>query len=77
MPTQAIGIFKAKTHLSELVEKARSGKHFIITKHGRPMAELGPAPTNSARPHRGMAKSEDFSMAPDFDAPLDDFAEYM
>ena len=77
MAAQAIGIFEAKTHLSQLVEQVGHGQRFTITKHGRPVAELGPVQTPSARPARGVARSAGFFMAPDFDQPLDDFAEYM
>jgi prevent-host-death family protein len=40
MPT--IGIFEAKTRLSEIVRKAEAGERFIITVRGRPVAEVGP-----------------------------------
>lgn len=36
---RTIGIFDAKTHLSELIE---SGETVTITKHGRPVAMLSP-----------------------------------
>jgi prevent-host-death family protein len=42
MPT--IGLFEAKTKLSEIVRRAESGERFTITVRGRPVAELGPAP---------------------------------
>jgi len=77
MPAQPIGIFQAKTHLSELVEKVQRGERFTITRHGRPVADLGPVQSQVARPRRGVARSESFYMAPDFDAPLDDFADFM
>lgn len=77
MAAQPIGIFQAKTHLSELVEKVQQGERFTITRHGRPVADLGPVQSQAARPKRGAARSEGFFMAPDFDAPLDDFADYM
>jgi prevent-host-death family protein len=76
MGARTIGIFQAKTHLSELVEQARQGECFTITHHGRPVAELGPARARRTLPRRGMAKSASFFMAPDFAAPLADFAEY-
>lgn len=77
MPAESIGIFQAKTHLSELVEKVQRGERFRITKHGRPVAELGPVQTQVAHPRRGVARSDAFHMDPDFDAPLVDLAEYM
>jgi prevent-host-death family protein len=44
----AIGLFEAKTKLSEIVRRAESGERFTITVRGRPVAELGPAPAANA-----------------------------
>lgn len=38
-----IGVFAAKTHLSDLVRRARAGESFLITQRGVPMARLLPA----------------------------------
>jgi prevent-host-death family protein len=35
-----IGVFEAKTHLSELVKRASAGESFVITQRGTPMAQL-------------------------------------
>jgi prevent-host-death family protein len=40
---ETIGSFEAKTHLSQLLERAARGEEFTITKHGKPMARLVPA----------------------------------
>jgi len=37
-----IGLFEAKTHLSELVARAERGEEVIITRHNRPVAKLVP-----------------------------------
>lgn len=37
-----IGAYEAKTHLSKLLEQVEKGQRFVITKHGRPVAELVP-----------------------------------
>ncbi len=37
-----IGLFDAKTRLSELVRQARAGESFIITQRGVPSAQLTP-----------------------------------
>lgn len=39
----AIGIYDAKTQLPKLVERVGRGERFVITKHGRPVAQLVPA----------------------------------
>jgi prevent-host-death family protein len=35
-----VGLFEAKTHLSELVARAERGEEVIITRHNRPVARL-------------------------------------
>jgi len=39
---QHIGAFDAKNRLSELLERVQHGEVILITKHGRPVARLGP-----------------------------------
>jgi prevent-host-death family protein len=38
-----IGAYEAKTHLGQLLERVEKGERFVITRHGRPVAELIPA----------------------------------
>ena len=40
--TQTIGLFEAKTHLSELVNRAEKGEEVIITRHNKPVAKIVP-----------------------------------
>ncbi len=37
-----IGAFEAKTHLPQLLRRVEAGERFVITRHGRPLAELIP-----------------------------------
>lgn len=37
-----IGAYEAKTHLPQLLARVQKGERFVITKHGRPVAELVP-----------------------------------
>jgi prevent-host-death family protein len=37
-----IGAFEAKTHLPKLLERVQRSERFVITKYGRPVAELVP-----------------------------------
>ena len=39
---QSIGAFEAKTHFSQIIEKAESGEDFIITRRGKPVAKIIP-----------------------------------
>jgi len=37
-----VGVYEAKTHLPDLLKRVGQGERFIITRHGRPVAELRP-----------------------------------
>ena len=52
-----IGIYEAKSRLSELLEKVRSGKDVVITRHGEPVAKLVPM-NPPTRPDRARAVRE-------------------
>ena len=39
---QFIGAFEAKTHFSQIIEKAEHGADFIITRRGKPVAKIIP-----------------------------------
>lgn len=45
---ETIGLFEAKTHLSELVARAERGEEVVITRHHRPVAKLVPVATPAA-----------------------------
>ena len=40
-----IGAFEAKNKLAELLDRAEHGEEIIITRHGKPVARLGPVQT--------------------------------
>lgn len=42
-----VGMFEAKTHLSSLVEEVERGHDIMITRHGKPVAKLVRAETQS------------------------------
>ena len=66
-----LNLYEAKTHLSDLVERAARGEEIVIAKAGTPMARLvpmrEPEPPVLRRP--GMLKGKIW-VADDFDAPL-------
>jgi prevent-host-death family protein len=45
---ESIGLFDAKTRLSELVARAERGEEVVITRHNRPVARLVPMPAEQA-----------------------------
>jgi prevent-host-death family protein len=64
-----INLYEAKTHLSQLVERASRGEEITIAKAGTPMARLVPIP---AAPRVPGALKGKIRIAADFDAPLPD-----
>ena len=39
---QPVSAYEAKTHLPSLLERAEHGERFVITRHGKPVAQLIP-----------------------------------
>jgi prevent-host-death family protein len=75
----AVSIKEAKAKLSELIHKLKPGDEVIITEKNVPVARLVRAVSTSQRQPRrpGTLRGTVLYMAPDFDAPLEDFKEYM
>jgi len=72
-----VGIFETKTRLSEMIEKVQQGRIFYITKRGKRVAELRPAPRKMRPLTRGCASNPGYHMAPDFDEIPADFDDYL
>jgi antitoxin (DNA-binding transcriptional repressor) of toxin-antitoxin stability system len=76
MKIREIGIFEAKTCLSEILEQVEKGVRFIITKRRHPIAELRTIKEEKQPLERGCAANPGYRMSPDFNEPLEDFREY-
>ena len=76
MSEREIGIFETKTHLSEIVQRVIRGERVFITHRGRRVAELRPVEPERLPLARGEATNPGYFMAPDFDEPIDDLADY-
>ena len=48
MTTAAVGLFEAKTHLSEYVARAEKGEEVIIMRHNKPVAKIVPLHAKAA-----------------------------
>ena len=71
-----IGTLEAKTNLTALLNQVLEGESFYLTRRGKRIAELRPVAPPTRSPRAGFAKGTFTYIAPDFDAPLDDFADY-
>lgn len=72
---QQVGLEEAITHLNDLINAALAGKDVVIVKDERAIVRLVPVtpkPRRQAGSAKGMIHTTD-----DFDAPLEDFEEYM
>ncbi len=70
----------AAGRLAQLIEQATRGEEVIIVGDNKAVAKLVPLPTEEPKPRRagfGSGKDAILYMADDFDAPLEDFKDYM
>ena len=74
-----VSIQQAQNELASLIHQVSAGDEVIITENDRPVARLVPAGAPPPRKPRqpGTLRGSVLYMAPDFDAPLSDFQEYM
>jgi prevent-host-death family protein len=67
--SSVVDLYEAKTHLSQLVERAAAGEEIIVAKSGRPVARLMPLPAPRTPRTPGALKGQ-IHVAVDFDDPL-------
>ncbi len=69
---------EAQAQLTRLIENLGPGDVITITRDDKPLARLMGAEGPPKAPRKlGTLRGTVLSVAPDFDAPLDDFREYM
>ncbi len=66
----------AKAHLSELIDAALNGEEIVIARRNQPAVKLTAIKSRRRRPRFGTLAGSILYIAPDFDAPLPEFAEY-
>ena len=65
-----ISIAEAKNRLSQLVRAAEGGESVVITRHGRPVAQLLPAPVRRRKVRLGGMRGR-IRLLPGWDKPID------
>lgn len=75
MPT--VNLSDAKAHLPQIIAGLNPGEQVVIVADGELVATLTRPPLKEWPCKAGSAKEKTHWMAADFDAPLDDFKEYM
>ena len=73
-----VSLEEAQAQLPELIDHLHPGEEIIITRHNQPVAKLVGQTNPRRQPRRpGTLRGTVLHMAPDFNAPLEDFKEYM
>jgi antitoxin (DNA-binding transcriptional repressor) of toxin-antitoxin stability system len=71
-----VTVEQATGMLGDLVDAAIGGEDVLLVHNGHGTVRLVPVPPSEGRPQFGSAKGM-ITMSDDFDAPLEDFREYM
>ena len=72
-----VTIEDAQARLPQLLEQLQPGEELTITNQGLPLAQVKKTERTSWPCKAGCYQKPGFWMAPDFDAPLDEFKEHM
>ena len=71
-----VNVHEAKTNLSKLIQKVVDGEEVVIAKGNQPIIKLVLIENLKPKRRLGTAKGK-IKISDDFDAPLEDFKEYM
>jgi antitoxin (DNA-binding transcriptional repressor) of toxin-antitoxin stability system len=71
-----VAMEQAQDSLPQLIDVVALGEHVLITRDQVPVAELVPVSRPAPKPTFGSAKGL-IKSSEDFDAPVEDFREYM
>lgn len=71
-----ITVSEASQNLPELIAAALSGEEIVIMQENQPVVKLIPVTPVKRRRQPGSAKGL-INISDDFDAPLEDFQDYM
>jgi len=67
-----VNVHGAKTRLSDLLARAEAGEEILIARANKPVARLVPIVARPRQRALGLNAGWVVSIAPDFDAPLDE-----
>jgi len=74
----AVTLEQAQAKLAEIIGKMAPGEEVVILRDNKPVAKIIPQNAKVRKPRQpGSAKDKILHMAEDFDAPLEDFKDYM
>jgi prevent-host-death family protein len=70
-----VTIHQAKTHFSQLIQRALAGEEIIVAKGKDPIVKIVPLPEGKKERTLGGAKGIVQHISRDFDAPLEEFPD--
>ncbi|MBI3465442.1 MAG: DUF2281 domain-containing protein [Planctomycetes bacterium] len=73
----SVTLQEAESQLGKLISQLQPGQEVTIVENEQPLATLTRAARTNWPCKAGSAKDKILWIAPDFDAPLEDFREYM
>lgn len=65
--SESVNVYEAKTHLSQLLDRAAAGEEIVIARAGRPVARLVALADSPVRPRVPGGWRGKVSMSADFD----------
>lgn len=65
-----VSIAEAKNRLPELIRAVENGEKVVITRHGKPVAQIAPPPPKRRRIQWGAMKDR-IKLYPGWDDPID------
>ncbi len=66
-----VSIAEAKNRLPELIRAVEDGDQVVITRHGKPVAQITPPPPERRKPRLGTMKDR-IKLLPGWDDPIDE-----
>jgi prevent-host-death family protein len=65
-----VSIVEAKNRLPQLIRAVEEGEHIVITRNGKPVAQISPAPPERRKVRLGSMRNR-IRLHPGWDAPVD------
>jgi prevent-host-death family protein len=65
--SESVNVYEAKTHLSQLLDRAAAGEEIVIARAGRPVARLVALAEPAAHRRKPGGWHGQVNIAPDFD----------
>ncbi|MBC8041913.1 MAG: type II toxin-antitoxin system prevent-host-death family antitoxin [Rhizobacter sp.] len=75
--TKELSLSEALPQLEALIAQAKAGDEIILTESGKPVVRVSPVLEASMQNRKAGSAKGQVWMSDDFDAPLEDFKDYM